>query len=167
MNFFDLLLQLLIGHLPRAGWAFKPGVVTTPGNLQHPTHHRNLEFVPVSRDELIFHRGFRVKIASAFFKMSRSCSTIANSRSRPRTYSSSAFKRPLPGKAWTPSRSTSLRQLYRLPRLSPNSRSNWLSVLPLLRANSIVSNLNSLLYFGCFLGIFPSLFSILDFLYVY
>ena len=78
-----------------------------------------------------------------------------------------AFKCPLPENACSPSRSTSLRQLYRQPRLSPNSRSTWLSVLPLVRANSIVSNLNSLLYFCCFLLIIPSVFSIFDFLYVY
>src|SRR5688572_23592379 len=167
MNVFDLLPQGLIGHLPQAGRAFQPSVVTTARDRQHPTHHRNREFGPVSRNELIFHRRLRVKMASAFFKMSRSCCTIANSRSRLRTYSSSAFMCPLPGKAWAPSRSTSLRQVYRLPRLSPNSRSNWLSVLPLVRANSIVSNLNSWLCFCCFFLIFPSSFSILVFLYVY
>jgi len=99
MNDFNLLGQALIGHLARADRAFAPGLVATARNPPHPPHQRDLKFLTVISHELIFHRWLRLKMAKAFFKISRSCRRTLFSWRNGRRSASVAVKRPWPRNA--------------------------------------------------------------------
>jgi len=147
--------QQQVGHLPRAEGLFTPRIVPTACNAQHPAHHRDLKLLSVIGDELIFHRWLRVKPVLSLSKgWPTPFSRYRAPAAPPLTLApvSGRTLHPalsgLSGNAcWRPSCSSCLRQVYKYPRPSPNSRSNWLSLLSLVRASSSVFNLNSLLYF--------------------
>lgn len=69
--------QLLIFLLMSTQWPFSPGIIPTLGHLQHPTHRSNGKLPVMLGNELIFHCRLGVKMASAFFRISRSSREIA------------------------------------------------------------------------------------------
>ena len=97
MDDLDLLQELSIRHLSLAGRPGVPGVVATARHLQHLAHAIHWQLTSILFDELESHLFGCEKMATAFFRMSRSCLTISNSRCRCRSSSSAAGMRPWPG----------------------------------------------------------------------
>ena len=86
----DLHLVSEFGIFPAvlARRALAPGIVPADRHIEHSAHQRDGILVPVFPNELVSHALSREKMPTAFFRISRSCLTISNSRLRRRTSSS-------------------------------------------------------------------------------
>ena len=124
-----------------------PVVITAPRYLKHLRHPFNRKFGAVLFHKPVDFFGFFEKMATAFFKMSRSSCAIANSRRRRRFSASRGFRWPVPGKALVASAFTSLRQCRREPWYRPSSFSIVWSFLSEELANRTDSRLNVPSYF--------------------
>ena len=79
-NAFDLVGEFGIFSAVLARLALAPGIVSTDRHVKHSAHQRKGSLVPVLLNEMVSHSLSREKMSTAFFRMSRSCLTIANSR---------------------------------------------------------------------------------------
>ena len=121
-------------------------VVATAGDFQDPTHQRDRIVISVFLNELISHRWLRVKMVTAFFRISFSICACFNSFFSRATSSSRSFLCPLPGKAWSGSVRYSLRYWFRLLWLTPNCSASSSTGLSLLYDSLAASILNSRVY---------------------
>ena len=70
--FCYFLFQFHIFHLPLTGWMFQPIIIAGPGNFKDLAHLRNTEQFRVFPDKTVVVYYFFVKMAKAFFSISRS-----------------------------------------------------------------------------------------------
>ena len=145
---FNRPIQSLGFLLASTRTAFLPGVKPTTRHLQHPAHLSNTPQRAVLENKAIaIHYRPSEKMASAFFKISRSRCNRSFSRCKWRTCSSFADKWPLPGKASAPSLRSC--RFYReiIPWLRPKRRSISVACAPSSAAKWMASSLNSRSYF--------------------
>src|SRR5678815_5676945 len=71
---------MLVRLLPRTRLSLEPRVITALSNVQHPTLSSHRVVGGVFSDELVCHRDSFANTPIAFFRMSRSCRMISNSR---------------------------------------------------------------------------------------
>ena len=77
----NLRAEVLVLLLPGAQWPSPPGVVPTSRHIQGATEHTYGVFVAVAVKELVAHRLFFAKKATAFFRLStpdRQCPTLTS-----------------------------------------------------------------------------------------
>ena len=139
-------LEFAIFSPTLALWSSSPGVETARRHFQYPTHQAYRVLSAVFLDELIPHRFWSEKIATAFFKMSRSSLTRASSLLTRRSSSSSVLNTPLPRNASSPSISNSRTHLRSMSARIPKSSATSFDVRPSSRAKRTASFLNSWLY---------------------
>ena len=120
----DLDLEAAIFPAPGALRSRAPGVVATRRDSQHAAHHPQPEPVPVLVDEPVPHRRGSEKIATAFFRMSRS--SVTRRRSRRSCASSWSRALPSPGNARSPSFSSCRFHRRSMSGRTPRSRATWL-----------------------------------------
>jgi len=99
MDTANLLDQCLVGLIAMRFSPFQPAVKTAPGYEKQAAHLPNSIVVGVGGYEGEYRSGSVEKMATAFFKISRSRLTRSSSRVRARICSSGGFNRPFPGKA--------------------------------------------------------------------
>src|ERR1700704_6838683 len=149
MNPPDIDQQLAIGDLAQALWLRMPSVEAGRRHAQRIAHDAHRPDIPVVLDQAEPHLGGSEKMATAFFKMSRSIRRRSFSR-RSREISDAgsgaecgadagigrsagpASRPPLP-----------LRQLRSIEGEMPSSLAIWLNGRPLLTSRAIASCLNS------------------------
>ena len=95
----NLLGQQPVGSARRALGATKPTVKAASRNLERPAQNRHRVLSLMIPDEAIPHFGSLEKMATAFFKMSRSIRSRSFSRWSFPSASASVSRCPLPGKA--------------------------------------------------------------------
>ena len=128
---FNRPIQSLGFLLASTRTAFLPGVKPTTRHFQHPAHLSNTPQRAVLENKAIaIHYRPSEKMASAFFKISRSRRSRSFSRCKARTCSSLADKWPLPGKASGPSCSWRFQREI-IPWLSPKRLSTSVARAPL------------------------------------
>src|SRR5206468_8590664 len=113
--------------LLEGGRAAHPGVVASRGNLQRFAKQTHGPLMLVFVDEAEGHVASLAKNAAAFFRMSRSIRRRLLSARRRCSSSSTAGRRPLSGKAWSPSAWKAIFQERR--RVSPMSRERAASAM--------------------------------------
>src|SRR3569832_35827 len=82
--------------------ALPPGIEATAARLQRATHARQPKLVVMGLHERVLHRDSLAKYAAAFFKISRSSVTWANSRFSRLISVVRSFRAPEPGNALLP-----------------------------------------------------------------
>src|SRR2546422_3919392 len=145
----DLTRQLAIRLRAGTRRTGQPGIEATATHVQHPTHPHNPKLRAVVPHEGVLHGRSLAKYAAAFFKMSRSSVTCANSRFR-RVSSAVAFAcRPEPGNA--PCASSWAAHLYSRFRGIPSSRAIAAAGRPdcVRRLEEHTSELQSRLHLVC------------------
>ena len=136
-------IQFLIIKLSLARLMFQPTVISTARHLKDSAHLQNTPNTAVLDYEPEYRCGSVEKMATAFFKMSRSRRSRWFSCFRRRSCSSSGFKWPLPGKACAPSSSSWRFQRERTPWPMPSRLSTSRLAIPGSEAIRTASNLNS------------------------
>src|SRR5210317_271403 len=143
----NLSIQSLIIKLPFTRLTFQPSVISTARHLKDSAH---LQYTP-NRAVLAYEPEYRCgsveKMATAFFKISRSRRSRSFSRLSRRISSSSGFKRPLPTNACAPEYFSSRFQRERTPWPIPSRLSTDALVIPGSAAIRTASTLNSKSYF--------------------
>src|ERR1700736_5624400 len=109
-NAMNLFGQFAIFSLVGTGFTLKRVIVATDGNQKHTAHATYRIELGMFFDEGIAQLWAREKMASAFFRMSRSCRVTSNSRFKRRISSSPAAGFPLPTNAFSPAWLNSLHQ---------------------------------------------------------
>src|SRR5210317_42032 len=147
IDFANLSIQSLIIKLASTRLAFQPSVISTARHLKDSAH---LQYTP-NRAVLAYEPEYRCgsveKMATAFFKISRSRRSRSFSRLSRRISSSSGFKRPLPTNACAPESLSSRFQRERTPWPIPSRLSTDALVIPGSAAIRTASTLNSKSYF--------------------
>ena len=142
----DLGIQALIIQLPLARLSLNPSLISAARHLKDSAHLLHTKFRAVLAHEPEYRCGSSEKMATAFFKMSRSRRSRSFSRLSCRNSSSAGFKWPLPGKACLGSWLNCRFHRLKTPWPIPNRRSTSLAVTPGSAAIRTASNLNSQSY---------------------
>ena len=91
--------QPLILNRPLTRWSISPGIIATATDIESRAETRDSMRGCVSPDKRVFHVDSLAKYVAAFFKMSRSSVTRANSRRRRASAAAGSACRPDPGNA--------------------------------------------------------------------
>ena len=80
-NLLDQFYVFCVGHLPLTGGVIAPVVISTARDFQYVTHYLHFEFFPMRLNKLKSHCFGLLKMAIAFFRISRSWRSRLFSRS--------------------------------------------------------------------------------------
>ena len=76
----NFLLEMSIFSFPLAGGTLAPGVKAAFRDREYTAHYHYWKLTLMLFNKLIFHRWSREKMLTTFFRISRSCCTLSNSR---------------------------------------------------------------------------------------
>src|SRR4051812_36330172 len=149
MNPPDIAQQLAIGDLARAFWPGSPSVIARRRYTERIAHDAHRPDIPLILDQAEPHLGGSKKMATAFFKMSRSMRSRSFSR---RSREISAARSGTEGAAEAAIGCGAdpacppmlrLRQLRSIEGESPSSLAIWINGRPLRASRATASVLNS------------------------